>query len=105
MARIVVLFNLKPSADRDAYENWARTVDIPGVNALPSIEKFSVHAAESLLGTDAKPPYEYLEVIDVADMDQFGKDVATEAMKRISAEFQQFADNPAFVVTRTIEPK
>ena len=30
--RIVCLFNLKPGADRAAYEAWARSTDLPGVN-------------------------------------------------------------------------
>jgi hypothetical protein len=105
MTRIIVLFNLKPSTDRAAYEEWAKKVDIPGVNSLKSIDKFSVHVAEGLLGSDAKSPYEYIEVIDVADMNQFGKDVATEAMQRIAAEFQALADNPTFVLTRTLDAK
>lgn len=105
MARIIVLFNLKPSADRSAYERWARTVDMPQVRSLGSIDSFTVHAAQGLLGTQAKSPYEYVEVIDVADMDQFGRDIAAETMQRVSAEFQTFADNPVFIVTRTLEAK
>lgn len=100
--RIVVLFNLKPGVDPAAYEAWARDRDIPTVRGLPSIAGFEVSAATGLLMGEGAPPYAYVEVIDVADMDRFGQDVATEAMQKISAEFQSFADNPVFVMTRDV---
>lgn len=100
--RIFVLFNLKPNVDVKAYEDWATSTDIKVVRGLASIEAFRVHAATGLLGSDRTPPYQYVEVIDVADMDSFGKDVASETMQRVSAEFQTFADNPVFIMTREL---
>jgi hypothetical protein len=100
--RIIVLFNLKPGADSAAYENWARTTDIPGVNALPSVKDFQVHRATGVLGSDAKSPYAYFEVIDVTDMDALGQDLSNEAVQKVAAEFQQFADNPQFILTETL---
>ncbi|WP_129646614.1 REDY-like protein HapK [Peristeroidobacter agariperforans] len=100
--RIVVLFNLKPGADAAAYEKWARTTDIPGVRALKSVADFQVYRATGLLGADAKPPYSYIEVIDVPDMNAFGADVGSEAVQKVAAEFQQFADNPQFILTQAI---
>ena len=99
--RIVVLLNLKPGKSASDYEAWARATDLPIVNALGSIDKFSVHAATGLLGSDARPPYDYIEMLDVADMEAFGSDVASETMQRVAAEFQAWAD-PVFIVTRDI---
>lgn len=99
--RIVVLFNLKSGKDASDYEAWARTTDLPTVNALCSVEHFSVHAATGLLGSAAPPPYAYIEVLDVADMDAFGGDVAGDTMQRVAAEFQSWAD-PIFIVTRDV---
>lgn len=100
--RIFVLFNLKQGVDVSAYEEWATSTDIPIVNALDSIGSFRVHATTGLLGGEGSVPYQYVEVIDVADMDAFGTDVATETMKRVSSEFQKFADNPIFVMSREL---
>jgi hypothetical protein len=100
--RIVVLFNLRPGVDVAEYEAWAAGRDAPMVRALPSIAGFEVSAMTGLLMGDGVPPFSYVEVIDVADMDQFGRDVATEAMGKIAAEFQGFADNPLFIVTRKV---
>ena len=48
--RIIVLFNLKPGVDRTEYEAWARSADIPAVNALGSVGSFTVHRATGLFG-------------------------------------------------------
>ncbi|MEM7445840.1 MAG: REDY-like protein HapK [Pseudomonadota bacterium] len=103
MTRIVALFNLKSDADRDAYEAWARSTDLPTVRALPSVDGFSVHPTLSLLGSDDPPPYQYVEIIDVADMERFGQDIASETMQRVAGEFQAFADNPIFMLTGSLD--
>ncbi len=90
--RLIVLFNLKPGVSPEAYEAWARSVDLPTVNALRSVERFAVFRTTGQLGSDAPPPYAYIETIDVADMDRFGADIATDAMKTIAAAFQAKAD-------------
>ena len=100
--RIVVLFNLLPGIDPDVYERWARDTDIPGVRALGSVADFQVYRATGLLGSDAAPPYRYVEIIDVPDMAGFGADLADEAVQRVAAEFQRFADNPLFVITEAL---
>ncbi len=99
--RIIALFNLKPGVDRAAYEEWARTVDLPTVNGLASIQEFTVFRSAGLLGSDAAPPYQYIEIVDVADMDQFGKDIATETMGKIAAHFQSIAD-VTFILTEKL---
>lgn len=102
--RIVVLFNLKEGVEPGEYEAWARTRDLPAVRGLESVSDFSVHAATGLLGSDETPPYAYVEVIDVDDMECFSQEVAGKDMKRIAAEFQAFAQAPAFMLTRRLEP-
>lgn len=98
MAAILVLFNLKPGADKSAYEKWARERDMPTVRGLGSVTAFDVLRQEKLLFGDGNPPYQYAEIIDVKDMDAFGKDVSSEAVQKGAAEFQAFADNPVFIV-------
>jgi hypothetical protein len=101
---IIVLFNLKAGASPTAYEDWARKTDIPTVRALKSNAGFEVFKTVSVRGSDRAPPYQYVELISIADMDQFGADVATETMKKVAGEFREFADGPLFVVAEKIEP-
>jgi len=42
-------------------------------------------------------------MIDVSDMTQFGADVSTDTMAKVAAEFRQFADNPIFMLTQSVE--
>lgn len=100
--KIIVLFNLKSDADRTAYENWAKQVDIPGVNALSSVDGFDVFRTSGLLGAEGKPSYEYIEIIDVNDMDGFGKETSDLMFQKVAAAFGEFADNPEFILTEKL---
>ena len=100
--RIVALFNLREGVDPAAYEDWAQATDLPTVRGLPSVAGFHVLAATGVLGSDAAPPYAYVEIIEVADMDRFGRDVAGETVQRVAAEFRDFADDPVFLLTREV---
>jgi hypothetical protein len=97
--RIICLFNLKPGASAPAYEAWARGTDIPGVNALGSVNNFTVHRATGLFGSDAPPPYDYVEIIDIKGMDEFVADVSNPEFQKVAAAFGEFTDNPVFMLT------
>ena len=99
---IVVLFNLKPGVSPSDYEQWAKTTDLPTVRTLGSVNQFSVLRTTGLLGTDAPAPYQYVELLEVNDMEKLGADVSSGTMQRVAAEFQQFADNPQFMLTDVI---
>ncbi|MCY4264864.1 MAG: REDY-like protein HapK, partial [Gammaproteobacteria bacterium] len=89
-------------AASDAYENWAKNTDIPNVNALGSVNSFTVLRTTGLLGSEADAPYQYVELLDVADMNKLGEDISTETMQQVAAEFGEFADNPQFMLTSPI---
>ena len=94
---IVVLFNLKPGVSVAEYEEWATGVDIPGVRRMKSIAAFDVFRLEAVRGSGAAPPDQYVELLEVADEEQFKADVSTDAQKAVSARFRELADNPLFI--------
>jgi hypothetical protein len=100
--RIICLFNLKPGVERVTYEEWARSTDIPGANALSSVTRFTVHRATGLFGSEAAPPYDYIEIIDITAIDPFVAEVTTEEFQKVAAKFQDFADNPQFILTEDL---
>ncbi|WP_017671830.1 hypothetical protein [Blastomonas sp. AAP53] len=100
--KIIVLFNLKPGVSASDYEAWARTRDIPGVNALSSVSSFTVHRATGLFGSDAASPYDYVEIIDITGMDPFVADISTPEFQAMAAPFQDYADNPQFILTEDL---
>jgi hypothetical protein len=101
ITRLIALFNLKPGVKVSDYEAWARAVDLPTVNGLPSIKKFEVFKSVEVMGSDAKPPYRYIEIIDVRDMGQFGTDVSSPVMQAVAKDFSGMAD-VTFLVMKKI---
>jgi len=99
MKTLIVLFNLRAGVSAIEYETWANAVDIPTVKALKSITDFKLYKSQLLFGSEATPPYQYFEIIDIHDMDTFGAEAGTATMQRVAGEFQQFADGPLFVLT------
>ena len=63
--RLIALFNLKPGISTETYEDWARSVDLPTVRGLKSIDGFQVDRTLAVMGSDAPPPYKYIEIIDI----------------------------------------
>jgi hypothetical protein len=102
MQTVIVLFNLKPGVDVAQYEAWARDSDLPVVNGLPSVEKFEVLKSAGLLIGEGPAPYEYVEIIRIPDMAAFGADLSNPAAQAGAAQFQQFADNPLFILTSAL---
>jgi hypothetical protein len=102
MPTIVVLFNLKPNASITDYEAWAKAKDIPLVNSLNSVDKFSVLRMNHLLGSNTPSPYQYCEIIEVANMENFFTDIGTEAVQAGAKQFAEFADNPIFIVSENL---
>ena len=98
MNTLIVLFNLKKDADSGAYESWAKATDLPVVRGLSSVDSFEVYRSQGLFGGGAAP-YEYVEMIDINDVDQFGTEVGSATMANVASEFQGFADNPVFILT------
>lgn len=100
--RIIVLFSLKPDADVTAFEEWARTRELPGIRALVSVSEFQLLRATGLFGREGSPPHQYFGLIDVDDMEGFNRDMASEAVRKIDAEFRQFADDAQFILTEAL---
>lgn len=101
MTTVIVLFNLKDAAQREAYERWAREVDLPTAGALPSVDNFEVLKASGLL-TGGPSPYQYVEILRINSMERLGQDIGTPAMQAVAAQFQSFADNPMFILTESL---
>jgi len=98
MVRVVVLFNLKEGVSRDEYEEWARDRDVPTVTGLDSVENFQLFRTSGLLGSEAPAPHQYVEMIEVRDMETFQQEIGSAAMSEIAAQFQGYADSITFML-------
>jgi hypothetical protein len=100
--RIIALFNLKQGASAADYEAWARSRDLPTVNGLPSVERFQVLRATGLLFRDDRPPFDYVEVLDVTGLEPFLADCGGEAVGALAAEMAAFTDDAVFITTEAV---
>jgi 5,10-methylenetetrahydrofolate reductase len=101
MSKVIVLFNLKPETKVEEYEKFARELDLPIVNGLPSVKKFEVLKATGTMAGTASP-YQYIEIIDLHSLEQLGKDVQTEAVQKIAVQFRALAEAPIFILTENL---
>jgi hypothetical protein len=100
---LIVLFNLKPGVSETDYEQFAKTLDIPTVKGLQSVEDFRLYKSFGIFGSDAPPPYRYFEIIDFGTVETLVADMGNEPkMAAIPAKFQEFTDNPIFILTNQI---
>jgi hypothetical protein len=90
--KLLVLFRLCPGQSAADYERWAAETDLPTVNGLNSIDRFTVYRMTALFGSEGKPPYDYAELIEIADMPGFLDDIGRDPMPAVAARFQEFAD-------------
>ncbi|MCS6948187.1 MAG: hypothetical protein NZM12_11275 [Steroidobacteraceae bacterium] len=98
MTTVVVLFNLKPGVSVADYERFAREIDTPEVNRLPSVSSFEVLKARGLMNGGAAP-YQYIEILRLRSLEQLAQDVQSPVMQKVVAQFQSMADNPLFILT------
>ena len=104
MTTLIVLFNLKAGVSETDYEAFAKTLDIPTVTSLKSVSEFKVYKSLGLFGSDATPPYRYFELIHFSSVDELVGDMGNEPkMAEIPARFAEMADNPVFILTKSIE--
>jgi hypothetical protein len=102
-ATLIVMFNLKPGINPADYERWARDADAPAARSLRSVSDWRVHRVARLMGSDAAPPYQYVEVVQIGDLEQLSSDVATERMQQINHELAEFVETPVFLLTHRFE--
>jgi hypothetical protein len=101
MTTVVVLFNLRPGVTVAEYERFARDMDLPEVNRLPSVASFEVLKCQGLLGGGASP-FQYIEILKLKSLEQLGQDTQSPIMQKVVSTFQSLADNPQFIVTAAL---
>ncbi len=101
--RIIALFKLKPGTDAAAYEEWARTRDLPGVRSLVSVKDFQVLKATGVMFKEGEaPPYDYIEVLDIVKMDEFLRDCGGDLVGALAKEMSAFTDGATFITTEEV---
>ena len=99
---MIVLVDLKEGVDPEDYERWVLESYAPAVRELPSVEDWRDYRATGLLGSDAAPPYRYVVTLDIRDLDQLGRDVASEGMQGLLSELHDLAEVTQIMAERFV---
>jgi REDY-like protein HapK len=89
---MIVLVNLKEGVSAEDYERWILESYAPVAKGLPSVEDWRDYRVSGLLGSVDAPPYAYLVTLEVNDLEQLGRDMASEEMQRLFSELHDLAD-------------
>jgi hypothetical protein len=88
--RVFFLNRLHEGADPAAYEAWIRRVDYPIARAQDAIMSYAVTRIDGTLSGEGESPYDYLEVIEITDLDEYralGQKPEFEQLLREWSEF------------------
>ena len=69
---------------------------------LPSLDGFEVLRTTGVLFSGAKPPFDYVEIIDISGVNDFLTDAGGDAVGAVAREMGQFADGATFIKTERL---
>ena len=103
--RVFLLNTLRESADPAEYEDWIRRVDYPIARSQASILSYVVIRLDGHVGDATGPlPAEYVEVIDITDIDEYRADPPKDPdFQRLMEEWRQFVEHSTMVYGEVIE--
>jgi REDY-like protein HapK len=102
MATIVVLVKLKEGVSPEDYERWVLEGYAPEVRELSAVSDWRNHRVTSLLGSDARPPYDYVVTLQVDDLARLGEDMAGDRMRALLSELHGYAEVTQLMAERFV---
>ena len=103
--RVFFLNTLREGVDPRDYERFVREVDYPFAARLETIRSYVVTRLDGLFeGGD--PPHDYLEVVEITDLEAYRKSLDPAASAEVAEFFQQwssFVESSVVVYGEVIE--
>jgi hypothetical protein len=101
-----VITTLKKGVDPAAYEQWLREYDYKVARTLPSIASYKTHRIEGPINGAEGAGWNYIERIEIRDMEQYQKDLASPAGQELLRQlYENYLERPKniFFTTEPIE--
>jgi len=90
-----VITTLKKGVDPAAYEKWLREYDYRVAKTLPSIKSYTTHRIEGPVNGAESAGWHYIERIEVTDVDQYQKDLASPAGQELLRQlYEHYLERP-----------
>ena len=99
---MIVLVNLKEGVAADEYERWLDERYVPAVLELPSVDEWRGYRVGSMAGADGEPPYQYIVAVEINDLEQLGKDMASERVQTLLGELGRYAEVTQLMTERFV---
>jgi hypothetical protein len=90
--RVFFLNKLRPGVDPADYEAWIRDTDYPVARASSAIRSYDVTRIEGTLDGTGTPSVQYLEVIEVTDIDEYRAVGGTPEFVKLLQEWATFVE-------------
>jgi len=101
--RVFFLNRLHEDADRNEYEAWIRRVDYPVARAQGAITSYTVTRIDGTLSGEGASPYDYLEVIEITDLDAYQALGELPEFKQLLQEWSQYVAEAEMIHGNVIE--
>ena len=102
MPVVFFLNRLRPGVRGEDYERWVREVDYPTARALSTIRSYVVARAEATL--EGQPsPYDYVERVEITDVDDYRRELADPSMGDFSRQWSAHVAESLAVVGEEID--
>jgi len=97
-----VITTLKQGVDASAYERWLREYDYKVAKTLPSIASYITHRIEGPIHGAEPAGWNYIERIEIRDMEQYQKDLASPAGQELLRQlYENYLERPKNVFFTT----
>jgi hypothetical protein len=101
--RVFFLNRLREGVDREAYEDWIRRVDYPIATAHGAITNYTVTRIDGTLSGEGTSSFDYLEVIDITDLEAYRALGSRPEFGRLLEEWSQFVAEADMIHGEVIE--
>ena len=101
--RVFFLNRLREGVDADEYESWIRRVDYPIARAQGAITSYTVTRIEGTLAGSGESPYDYLEVIEITDLEAYRALGSLPEFEQLLQEWSQFVAEAVMVHGEVID--
>ena len=101
--RVFFLNKLRDGVDPQEYEDWIRRVDYPVARAQGAIASYTVTRIEGTLSGEGESPYEYLEVIEITDLDAYRALGSLPEFEQLLQEWSQYVAEAVMIHGDVIE--
>ncbi len=86
MPVVFFLNKLRPGVEKADYERWVREVDYPTARALATIQSYVVARMDGTLD-GGSPAYDYVERVEVTDIDAYRAELAKPEMEAFARDW------------------